>query len=98
METTYGPRARAFALPNVAHVVNAGDFEAVVSFGVGLMRRTRILRTTQLRDPARFVVDVAAGLPDRPGERRVRGGRRRGPGGARPIGRIGTDDTERAGR
>jgi len=62
METTYGPRARAFALPNVVHVVNAGDFEAVVSFGVGLMRQTRILRTAQLRDPARFVVDVAAGF------------------------------------
>jgi hypothetical protein len=66
MESTYGPRARAFALPNVAHVVNAGDFEAVVSFGVGLMRQTRILRTTQLRDPARFVIDVAAGFPTVP--------------------------------
>ena len=66
METTYGPRARAFALPNVAHVVNAGDFEAVVSFGVGLMRQTRVLRTAQRRDPARFVVDVAAGFPTVP--------------------------------
>ncbi len=66
MATTYGPRARAFALPNVAHVVNAGDFEAVVSFGVGLMRQTRILRTTQLRDPARFVIDIAAAFPTVP--------------------------------
>jgi hypothetical protein len=66
METTYGPRARAFALPNVAHVVNAGDFEAVVSFGVGLMRQTRVLRTAQRHDPARFVVDVAAGFPTVP--------------------------------
>jgi hypothetical protein len=66
METTYGPRARAFALPNVAHIVNAGDFEAVVSFGVGLMRQTRILRTTQLRHPARFVIDVAAAFPTVP--------------------------------
>ncbi len=66
MEPTYGPRARAFALPNVAHVVNAGDFEAVVSFGVGLMQRTRILRTERLRGPARFVVDVAAAFPTVP--------------------------------
>jgi hypothetical protein len=66
MATTYGPRARAFALPNAAHVVNAGDFEAVLSFGIGLMRQTRILRTKQLRDPARFVIDIAAGFPTIP--------------------------------
>ena len=57
--STYGPRQRAFDLPNIAHVVAAGDFEAVVSFGVGLMQRTRILRTARLRDPSRFVVDVS---------------------------------------
>lgn len=56
---TYGPRSRAFDLPNVAHVVNAGDFEAVVSFGIGVMKRTRILRTARLRDPGRFVIDLS---------------------------------------
>jgi hypothetical protein len=39
--------------------VETGDFEAVVSFGVGLMARTRILRQARLRDPGRFVVDVS---------------------------------------
>lgn len=57
--TTYGPRKRAFDLPNIAHLVNAGDYEAVVSFGIGLMRRTEILRRWRLSDPSRFVIDVA---------------------------------------
>ena len=60
---TYGPATRAFDLPNIAHVVGAGDFEMVVSFGVGVMERTRILRTARLRDPARFVIDVATTFP-----------------------------------
>jgi hypothetical protein len=60
LRPTYGPRSRAFDLPNVTHVVNAGDFEAVVTFGIGLMRRTSVVRTTQKRDPARVIVDVAA--------------------------------------
>jgi hypothetical protein len=43
----------------VTHLVATGDFEAVVSFGVGVMKRTRILRRARLRQPARFVVDVS---------------------------------------
>ena len=58
-DSSYGPAKRAFALPNVAHVANAGDFEGVVTFGVGLMKKTSILRTSRLRAPARVVVDVA---------------------------------------
>ena len=58
-ESTFGPRQRAFDLPNITHLVAAGDFEAVVSFGVGLMARTRVLRTARLRDPSRFVIDVS---------------------------------------
>src|SRR3989304_701121 len=50
--TTYGARSRAFDLPNFAHVVAAGHFEAVVSFWIGLMKETRILRTARLRDPS----------------------------------------------
>jgi hypothetical protein len=64
--TTYGARKRAFDLPNIAHVVAAGDFEAVVSFGVGLMKRTSILRTSRLRDPGRFVIDVSTTFDKKP--------------------------------
>ncbi|MGH8867181.1 MAG: AMIN-like domain-containing (lipo)protein [Actinomycetes bacterium] len=56
--STYGPARRAFALPNIATVVNSGDFEATLSFGVGLMKRTSILRTQRLTSPSRYVVDV----------------------------------------
>ena len=56
--TTYGARRRAYDLPNIATVVNSGDFEAVVSFGVGLMKKTSILRTMRLRHPSRYVIDV----------------------------------------
>lgn len=63
MDPTFGPARRAFALPNIAHVVLLGDFEAHLSFGVGLMARTRILRTARLSDPGRFVADVATDFP-----------------------------------
>ena len=56
--TTYGPARRAYDLPNIATVVNSGDFEAVVSFGVGLMKKTSILRTLRLKNPSRYVIDV----------------------------------------
>ena len=56
--STYGPRRRAYDLPNIATVVNSGDFEAVVSFGVGLMKKTSVMRTMRLRNPARYVIDV----------------------------------------
>jgi hypothetical protein len=59
MASTYGPRTRAFGLPNLSQLVAAGDYEAVVSFGLGLMKRTEILRTVRLRDPSRFVVDIS---------------------------------------
>ncbi|HSJ46049.1 MAG TPA: hypothetical protein VK923_15355 [Euzebyales bacterium] len=56
--TTYGARRRAYDLPNTGTVVNSGDFEAVVSFGVGLMKKTSILRTMRLRHPSRYVIDI----------------------------------------
>jgi hypothetical protein len=59
MASTYGPRTRAFGLPNLSQLMPAGDFEAVVSFGLGLMKRTEIMRTVRLRDPSRFVVDIS---------------------------------------
>lgn len=55
--TTYGPRRRAYDLPNLATVVNSGDFEALVSFGIGVMKRTSV-RTMRLRNPSRYVIDI----------------------------------------
>lgn len=54
---TYGPTRRAYALPNVMEVANAGDFEAVLSFGVGLARRAPV-HAFALSAPSRFVVDI----------------------------------------
>jgi hypothetical protein len=64
-DSTFGPQRRAYALPNIAHVVLLGDVEADVSLGIGLMKKTRILRATTLRRPSRFVVDVATGFKKR---------------------------------
>ncbi len=61
--STFGPGRRAFDLPNVAHVVLLGDDEGYLSFGIGLMKRTRILQTYRLTDPSRFVVHVATDFP-----------------------------------
>lgn len=55
---TYGPTRRAIALPNLIQVASAGDFEANLSFGVGLARKTHVTVFT-LRDPSRVVIDVA---------------------------------------
>jgi hypothetical protein len=46
-------------LPNVIQVVRSGDFEAVLSFGIGLARRERIDVFT-LTNPSRVVIDIAA--------------------------------------
>ncbi len=55
---TYGPVRRTYALPGVIQVVNAGDFEATLTFGVGLARRTPY-RVYTLTRPSRVVVDIA---------------------------------------
>lgn len=62
-ELTYADPERAFALPNLNHMVSAGDFEKQVTIGLGLMRRTRILREFTLVHPNRWVIDVAADFP-----------------------------------
>ena len=54
---TYGALRRTYALPEVIQVVNAGDFEAVLSFGVGLAR-TESFRMFTLTKPYRVVIDV----------------------------------------
>jgi hypothetical protein len=44
-------------LGNVIEVVESGDFEATVSYGVGLAKRQKFSVTT-LRNPSRIVIDV----------------------------------------
>jgi hypothetical protein len=56
------PSRRAFALPNVMAIAQAGDFEAVLTYGVGLAKQTRFQVFT-LRSPDRVVVDVRAAFP-----------------------------------
>jgi len=55
--STYGAAQRTYALPGIIQVVNAGDFEAVVSFGVG-MARAEPFRMFTLTGPSRVVIDV----------------------------------------
>lgn len=58
---TAAPRRVAFALPNVMTAVRAGDFEAVVTYGLGLAAR-RPVRVRTLSSPDRVVVEVGAGF------------------------------------
>jgi len=53
------PDRVAFALPNVVEVVRSGDFESVLSYGIGVSRRTS-LRVFTLRHPDRVVIDLGA--------------------------------------
>lgn len=46
------------ACPNIRQVKKAGDFEGVVSLGLGLTRRTGV-RVFRLTGPRRIVIDVA---------------------------------------
>jgi hypothetical protein len=55
---TYGPTRRTYPLPNVIQVVNSGDFEGVLSFGIGLARQTTV-NTFTLTNPSRVVVDIS---------------------------------------
>ena len=52
-----GPRRTQPDLSAVEEIAAAGDFEAVLSFGVGLDNRAPF-RVLRLRDPARIVIDV----------------------------------------
>ena len=56
------PGRLAFALPNVLTVVRSGDFEGVVSYGIGLAKRTPFTVTTRT-GPSRVVVSIRAGFP-----------------------------------
>lgn len=54
---TYGPTRKTFALPGVIQVVQASDFEATLTFGIGLSRKTSY-RVYTLTRPNRVVVDI----------------------------------------
>ncbi|MGI5153970.1 AMIN-like domain-containing (lipo)protein [Microbispora sp. CA-102843] len=56
-DPTYGPARETFALPGVIQVVNAGDFEAELTFGIGLTRKAPY-RVYTLTHPSRVVVDI----------------------------------------
>ena len=56
-DVTYGATQRTYALPGLIQVVNAGDFESVLSFGVGVARAEPIHVFTLTR-PSRVVIDV----------------------------------------
>jgi hypothetical protein len=52
------PGVRTPLCPNLRQIKTAGDFEGVVSFGLGLQRKTGF-RVFRLTGPTRIVVDVA---------------------------------------
>ena len=53
------PQRKAFGLPNILTAVQAGDFEAVTTYGIGLAKRTPF-HVHVLRNPSRVVIDVRA--------------------------------------
>jgi hypothetical protein len=56
---TTAPGRTAYRVPNAMVSVRSGDFEGVVTYGIGLARRTPVHVTT-LHNPARVVVHVGA--------------------------------------
>ncbi|MGH3099844.1 MAG: AMIN-like domain-containing (lipo)protein [Thermoleophilia bacterium] len=55
---TVSPRRFSPGLPAVKEIAQLGDFEAVVSYGIGIDRRRPITVST-LSGPSRLVIDVA---------------------------------------
>ena len=56
---TYGPAQRAYALPELIQVVKAGDFESMLSFGVGVAQKAPIHMYAQPK-LGRVVLDIKA--------------------------------------
>jgi hypothetical protein len=52
------PQVRTPLCPNLRQIKTAGDFEGIVSFGLGLRRKTGF-RVFRLTAPTRIVVDIA---------------------------------------
>ncbi|MFO1540911.1 MAG: hypothetical protein ACKOTZ_10810 [Chloroflexota bacterium] len=59
---SYGPRRRALATADLVELLEIGDWEGYLSFGIGLLRRTRIVAVTTLHDPPRIAIDIATGF------------------------------------
>jgi len=55
--TDTAPNRTTFALPNVLTVVQSGDFEGVVTYGIGLAKK-QPYRVFTLSNPSRVVVDI----------------------------------------
>jgi hypothetical protein len=55
---TISPRRFSPGLPAVKEIAQAGDFEAVVTYGIGVDRR-RPLKVSTLSGPSRLVIDVS---------------------------------------
>jgi hypothetical protein len=60
--TVTAPSRSVFPLPNVLTTVQSGDFEAVLSYGIGLAKRESY-RVRTLSNPPRVVVDIDADFP-----------------------------------
>ena len=56
---TYGPAQRSYALPELIQVVKAGDFESVLSFGVGVAK-TQPFHMYALPRAGQVVLDIRA--------------------------------------
>jgi hypothetical protein len=52
------PGRIAFALPNIMNVIGSGDFESVLSYGIGIARRASFHVFTLTR-PSRVVIDIS---------------------------------------
>ena len=64
---TISPRRFSTGLTAVKEVVQAGDFEAVVTYGIGVDRK-RPIKVSTLSNPSRLVIDVStAGAGPPPG-------------------------------
>lgn len=61
-DPSYGPRRRALATANLVELLEIGDWEGYLSFGIGLLRRTRIVAVTTLHAPPRVAIDIATGF------------------------------------
>jgi hypothetical protein len=55
---TISPRRFSPGLPAVKEIAQLGDFEAVVSYGIGVDRR-RPIEVSTLSNPSRLVIDIA---------------------------------------
>jgi hypothetical protein len=56
--TNLVPNVRTPLCPNLRQIKTAGDFEGIVTFGLGLRRKTGF-RVFRLTGPTRLVIDVA---------------------------------------